>query len=44
MRTVLKSPYVQAVALAVAVSGCALSPPPTAGDLQRDALPHTSGP
>jgi outer membrane protein, multidrug efflux system len=31
-------------ALAAAVAGCALNPPPTADELQRQALPHTSVP
>jgi outer membrane protein, multidrug efflux system len=30
-----------ATALAAAVAGCALNPPPTREELQRDALPHT---
>ncbi|MCC7326192.1 MAG: TolC family protein [Burkholderiales bacterium] len=33
-----------ATALAVAVTGCALNPPPTASELQKEALPHTSIP
>jgi multidrug efflux system outer membrane protein len=30
-----------AVAAAAAMAGCALNPPPTAGELQKQALPHT---
>ncbi len=33
-----------AAGLAVAIAGCALNPPPTASELQKDALPHTSVP
>jgi NodT family efflux transporter outer membrane factor (OMF) lipoprotein len=33
-----------AAALAAAATGCALNPPPTADDLKRDALPHTTLP
>ena len=33
-----------AAALAAAVTGCALNPPPTSGELQKDALPHTTLP
>ncbi len=32
---------VLAAALAAALAGCALQPPPTRADLKRDALPHT---
>lgn len=35
---------VVAAALAAAVAGCALNPPPTTADLQKDALPHTAVP
>ncbi len=31
-----------AAALAAAVAGCALNPPPTTAELQKDALPHTA--
>ena len=31
-------------ALAAAITGCALNPPPTTSDLQKEALPHTSVP
>lgn len=30
--------------MAVAVAGCALNPPPTTAELQKDALPHTTVP
>jgi outer membrane protein, multidrug efflux system len=33
-----------AAALAAGVTGCALNPPPTGSELQRDALPHTTVP
>lgn len=33
-----------AVVLAAALSGCALSPPPTADELRQQALPHTTVP
>ena len=33
-----------AAAFAAAVAGCALNPPPTTSELQRDALPHTTLP
>ena len=33
-----------AAALAAAVTGCALNPPPTAEELQKQALPHTAVP
>jgi NodT family efflux transporter outer membrane factor (OMF) lipoprotein len=33
-----------AAALAAAVTGCALKPPPTASELQTEALPHTTVP
>ncbi len=33
-----------AAGLAAAVTGCALQPPPTRADLQRDTLPHTALP
>ena len=41
MRTVLLSGRLFAVTFAAAVAGCALNPPPTASDLQAQALPHT---
>ena len=44
MRTVLLSGRLFAVAFAAAVAGCALNPPPTASDLQAQALPHTMVP
>ena len=30
--------------IVAAVTGCALNPPPTSGELQRQAMPHTSVP
>ena len=33
-----------AAALVAAVTGCALNPPPTTGELQKQALPHTAVP
>jgi NodT family efflux transporter outer membrane factor (OMF) lipoprotein len=33
-----------AAALATILTGCALNPPPTTSELQKDALPHTSVP
>jgi NodT family efflux transporter outer membrane factor (OMF) lipoprotein len=33
--------WILATALVVVVTGCALKPPPTTGELQKDALPHT---
>jgi multidrug efflux system outer membrane protein len=33
-----------AAALAAALAGCALNPPPNSSELQRDALPHTAVP
>ena len=44
MRTVLPRRGILAAALAAAVTGCALGPPPTSGELQRQALPHTAVP
>ncbi len=44
MRTTFIRPAVLASAFAIAVAGCALNPPPTAGELQKDALPHTAVP
>ncbi len=43
MRTTLQRRIV-AVALAAALAGCALNPPPTADELRKDALPHTDIP
>ena len=37
-------PRLLAVAFAAALSGCALSPPPTADELRQQALPHTAVP
>ncbi len=36
--------WILAAALAASVTGCALKPPPTTGELQKDALPHTTVP
>lgn len=44
MRASLHGGWVLAAAFAAAVAGCALNPPPTTAELQRDALPHTSVP
>ena len=44
----MRAPFVRrsllAAALAIAVAGCALNPPPTAEELRKDALPHTAVP
>ena len=44
MRAPLVRRTLLAAALAVAVAGCALNPPPTAEELRKDALPHTTVP
>jgi NodT family efflux transporter outer membrane factor (OMF) lipoprotein len=44
MSAPLASGRILAVALAAAVAGCALKAPPTTGELQKDALPHTTVP
>ncbi|HEY5310522.1 MAG TPA: TolC family protein, partial [Casimicrobiaceae bacterium] len=44
MRATLIHQGMLAAALMVAVAGCALNSPPTADDLKRDALPHTTVP
>jgi NodT family efflux transporter outer membrane factor (OMF) lipoprotein len=44
MRATLIRQGMLAAALASAVAGCALKAPPTAEDLQKQALPHTSVP
>jgi NodT family efflux transporter outer membrane factor (OMF) lipoprotein len=44
MRAPFPCRAILATALAAAVAGCALSPPPTAADLRKDALPHTTVP
>src|SRR5205823_13471264 len=36
--------WIFALALAAAIAGCAIKPPPSALDLQRDTLSHTSVP
>lgn len=41
MLTIRPSHWLVAVALAMAMAGCALSPPPTAEEIQKDALAHT---
>ena len=41
MRTRFTCRWVLATAFTAAVAGCALNPPPTTSELQRDALPHT---
>jgi multidrug efflux system outer membrane protein len=44
MRATLIRQGMLAAALASAVAGCALKPPPTTDELQKQALPHTSVP
>jgi NodT family efflux transporter outer membrane factor (OMF) lipoprotein len=44
MRATLLLLRVVVAAVAVAVAGCALNPPPTSSELQKDALPHTTVP
>jgi NodT family efflux transporter outer membrane factor (OMF) lipoprotein len=44
MRARLLPRRILAVALAAALAGCALKPPPTTDELRRDALPHTNVP
>jgi outer membrane protein, multidrug efflux system len=44
MRATLIRQGILAAALASAVAGCALKPPPTIDELQKQALPHTSVP
>ena len=44
MRTTFLRPAMLAAAFLAAVGGCALNPPPTAGELQNDAMPHTAVP
>jgi multidrug efflux system outer membrane protein len=44
MRARLARASVVAAALASAVTGCALEPPPTGGELRQQALPHTAVP
>jgi len=44
MLAALASRRILASVFAVALSGCALNPPPTTGELQQLALPHTSVP
>ena len=44
MRTRCTCRWVLAAALAAAVAGCALNPPPTTSELQKEALPHTVAP
>jgi multidrug efflux system outer membrane protein len=44
MRASLLPRRMFAAALAAALAGCALNPPPTTDELRRDALPHTNIP
>jgi NodT family efflux transporter outer membrane factor (OMF) lipoprotein len=44
MRTVKSVRWMFAALLSAAVAGCALAPPPTTEELQKDALPHTAVP
>ncbi len=44
MRAPLGCSSILATALAAAVAGCALNPPPTTDELQKQALPHTAIP
>jgi NodT family efflux transporter outer membrane factor (OMF) lipoprotein len=44
MRSILLCGRLCAVTLAAAVAGCALNPPPTTVELQKQALPHTTVP
>jgi len=44
MRTYAFLQRVPALAVAVALAGCALNPPPTTEELRKDALPHTEIP
>jgi len=41
MRATIIFPRFVMAALAAAVAGCALNPPPTSSELQKEALPHT---
>ncbi|MEO8752000.1 MAG: TolC family protein [Casimicrobiaceae bacterium] len=44
MRATDLRPWIIVSALSAAVAGCALKPPPTTEDLQKEALPHTEVP
>ena len=44
MRAPLIRPRILVAAFAAAVTGCAINPPPTTSELQKQALPHTSVP
>lgn len=44
MSAPLPNARILAAALAAVVTGCALNPPPTTSDLQKQALPHTEVP
>ena len=44
MRAPLARGRILVAALAAAVTGCAINPPPTTGELQKEALPHTAVP
>ena len=44
MRAGSLRPAMLATAFSVAVAGCVLNPPPTAGELQKEAMPHSTVP
>jgi multidrug efflux system outer membrane protein len=44
MRELRSSRWLVAAVFAAVAAGCALNPPPTTAELQRDALPHTTVP
>ena len=44
MRVSLTRPGILAAAVVAVVTGCALNPPPTTDELQKEALPHTTVP
>jgi multidrug efflux system outer membrane protein len=44
MRKLRSSRWLVAAAFAAAAMGCALNPPPTTGELQKEAMPHTTVP
>ncbi len=44
MRAIRPLPWLIAAGLAIVVTGCALSPPPTTEELQKEALAHTMVP
>jgi outer membrane protein, multidrug efflux system len=41
LREIRSARWLVAAAFAVAIAGCALAPPPTTEELQKEALPHT---